>query len=81
MGIKENCKSNFRSVQFSSNRTPLHYLSQRIVFDNFLSAMAEVPCGLCDKHYDDTECVHCGDCDKWHHMKCVYDLFPVSRMV
>ena len=33
--------------------------------------MAEIPCGLCDKHYDeDTECVHSG-CDKWHHMKCV----------
>lgn len=34
--------------------------------------MAEVPCGLLDKHCDeDTECVHCSGCDKWHHMKCV----------
>ena len=34
--------------------------------------MAEVPCGLCDTHCDeDTECVHCSGCDKWHHMKCV----------
>jgi hypothetical protein len=25
-----------------------------------------------DKHCDeDTECVHCSSCDKWHHMKCV----------
>ena len=55
------------------NRTPIDYLSQRIVFDNFLSAiMAEVPCGLCNKHCDeDTECAHCSGCDKWHHMKCV----------
>jgi hypothetical protein len=37
-----------------------------------LSAMAGVPCGLCDTHCDeDTECVHCSGCDKWHHMKCV----------
>jgi hypothetical protein len=34
--------------------------------------MAEIPCGLCNKHCDeDTECVHCSGCDKWHHMKCV----------
>jgi hypothetical protein len=34
--------------------------------------MAEIPCGLCNKHCDeDTECVHCSVCDKWHHMKCV----------
>ena len=55
------------------NRTPIDYLSQRIVFDNSLSAiMAEVPCGLCNKHCDE---------DTASYEMCVYDFFPFSCMV